>query len=91
MERVLHGIPNTIVYIDDILVTGASVKEHLGTLEEVLSQLEKSGMRLKRVQMCFFGAFSRILRVSFQLRVYSLQKTRRELSWRHQSHRMSRS
>ena len=53
MERVLHGIPNTIVYIDDILVTGASDKEHLETLEKVLSKLEESGMRLKRSKCVF--------------------------------------
>ena len=53
MERVLHGIPNIIAYIDDILVTGASDKEHLETLEEVLSKLAASGMRLKRSRCVF--------------------------------------
>ena len=53
MERVLHGIPNTIAYMDDILVTGASDKEHLETLEKVLSKLEESGMRLKRSKCVF--------------------------------------
>ena len=59
MERVLHGIRNTIVHTDDILVTAASDKEHLETLEEVLSQLAESGMRLKRSK-CVYGAFSYI-------------------------------
>ena len=40
MENVLQGIPNVIVYINDILVTGAN-KEHLKTLSLVLDHLEK--------------------------------------------------
>ena len=62
MERVLHGIPITIAYIDDILVTCASDKEHLEMLEEVLSKLAESGIRLKRSK---YGAFSRIFRTSY--------------------------
>ena len=58
MERVLHGIPNTIVYIDDILVVGASEKEHLETLEKFLSKLEESGLKGKEVQVCIYEAFS---------------------------------
>ena len=37
-----------VVYIDDILITGESDEEHLATLDEVLSRLERAGVRLKR-------------------------------------------
>ena len=37
MESVLQGIPNVVVYFDDILVAGKSTAEHLSTLEKVLS------------------------------------------------------
>lgn len=40
METVLQGIPNVIVYIDDILITGATEDEHLKTLSLVLERLE---------------------------------------------------
>ena len=36
MENALQGIPNVIVYIDDILVTGVNEEEHLKTLSLVL-------------------------------------------------------
>lgn len=45
------GIPNVVVYIDDILVVGRSVDEHLQTLEAVLKRLEEAGLRLK-LPMC---------------------------------------
>ena len=47
MDTVLQGIPHCICYLDDILVTGRSDKEHLRNLEEVLSRLRKYGIRLK--------------------------------------------
>ena len=43
MESVLQGIPNVIVYIDDILITGATEEEHLKTLSLVLERLERAG------------------------------------------------
>ena len=47
MDTVLQGIPHCICYLDDILVTGRSDKEHLRNLEEVLSRLRKYGICLK--------------------------------------------
>ena len=44
MEGLLQGIEAIIVYIDDVLVSGATAEEHLKRLEEVLSQLEKAGL-----------------------------------------------
>ena len=36
MESLLQGLPGMIVYIDDILIAGSSVKEHLKRLDNVL-------------------------------------------------------
>ena len=47
MENLSKEIPRVIVYLDDILVTGENVGEHLEHLREVLSQIQKAGMRLK--------------------------------------------
>lgn len=41
------------VYLDDILISGAN--EHLRNLDEVLSRLEKSGLRMKRSKCEFMG------------------------------------
>ena len=53
MDSVLQGIPKVIVYIDDILITGSTDKEHLETLEKVLYKLKEAGIHLKR-DKCFF-------------------------------------
>ena len=47
IENILQGIPNVVVYIDDILITGKTESEHLRNLDEVLKRLESSGFRLK--------------------------------------------
>ena len=57
MENVLRDIPNVIVYLDDILVTGTTEEEHLRALAEVLSRLEKAGLRARK-QKCKFMASS---------------------------------
>ena len=41
------------VYIDDILVTGATEQEHLANLAQVLQRLDTAGMKLKRPKCVF--------------------------------------
>ena len=53
LDTLLQGIPNVCVYLDDILVTGKTNKEHLENLREILTRLETAGMRLKE-QKCVF-------------------------------------
>ena len=53
MENLLQGLKYVAVYLDDILITGRSRAEHLKTLEELLNQLEKAGMRLKKSKCKF--------------------------------------
>ena len=53
MENILQGIGHVSVYLDDILVTGATEQEHLENLDTVLSRLETAGMRLKRNKCAF--------------------------------------
>jgi hypothetical protein len=49
----LRGKAGVSVYVDDMLVTGATVKEHLKKLDAVLDILEKAGLRLNKSK-CFF-------------------------------------
>ena len=42
MDSLLQGIPHTLRYLDDILVTGTTEEEHLSNLEEVLKRLKHS-------------------------------------------------
>lgn len=53
MEGLLRDIPSTVVYIDDILITGKTEEEHLRNLDEVLTRLEKEGLTLKK-EKCQF-------------------------------------
>ncbi|XP_064462824.1 uncharacterized protein K02A2.6-like [Ornithodoros turicata] len=48
MDQILQGIPYTTCYIDDILVTGRTMKEHLSNLKEVLKRLKDRGIRLQK-------------------------------------------
>ena len=54
MENLLQGIPGILIYIDDILVTGKTIADHLSNLEVVLTRLEEAGVRLKRDKCSFF-------------------------------------
>ena len=53
MECLLNGIPQVIVYLDDILITGRTKKEHLHNLQLVLQRLSTAGLRLKQ-EKCEF-------------------------------------
>ena len=53
IENILRGIPHVSVYIDDILVTGATEAEHLQILEKVLTLLCEAGVRLRRDKCAF--------------------------------------
>ena len=47
MENILQGKPHVVVYLDDIILTGATKAQHLETLDMVLGRLEEAGLRLK--------------------------------------------
>ena len=48
MESLLQGIPSTVVYFDDILVTGDTAAESFHNLDQILERLKK--------EKCTFGA-----------------------------------
>ena len=53
MEKLLQGINHVSIYLDDILVTGISVADHLNILDQVLTRLEVAGLRLKQSKCKF--------------------------------------
>ena len=55
MDSLLQGIPSVAAYLDDILVTGSTVKESLDNLEAVLSRLEEAGLRLRKEKCAFMA------------------------------------
>ena len=53
MDTLLQGVPNTLCYLDDILITGKTDVEHLQNLEEVLKRLQNNGLRVKPAKCRF--------------------------------------
>ncbi len=47
METVLEGLPNTKVYLDDILIHSVSFESHLSQLEKVFKRLEEANLKVK--------------------------------------------
>ena len=54
MEKVLDGIQNIIVYIDNVIIHTATHDHHLQVLEQVLAKLEQHQLKINLAK-CFFG------------------------------------
>ena len=48
MDKELSGIPGVVCFLDDVIITGFSLEDHLSSVEKVLEKLSESGLRLKR-------------------------------------------
>ena len=55
MDEVLHGVQNTFVYLDDVLVASPTHVEHKQDLQNVLQHLKSSGLVLNQ-EKCVFTA-----------------------------------
>jgi hypothetical protein len=53
MESLLQGIDGVLVYIDDILVMGSTVDEHICTLDKVFERIVSAGLTLNKSK-CYF-------------------------------------
>ena len=53
MEQLLHDIHMTVVYLDDILLTGRTPEEHDRDLATELTRLQSTGLRLKNDTCAF--------------------------------------
>ena len=53
MENLPQNIHYVIIQVDDILVSGASDKDHLSNVEDVLKRLASAGLR-RRKNKCVF-------------------------------------
>ena len=62
MEGLLQGIPRVVVYLD-ILNAGTTDKEHIQALNEVLTHLEKVGLRVKKEKCVFMIKSIKVLGV----------------------------
>ena len=55
IEGLLADIPHTVAFLDDVLITGKTEKEHLENLEKVLNRLCEAGLRLKHGKCVFLA------------------------------------
>ena len=53
MDNLFQVVKGVSVYINDILITGATVEEHAQTLDKVLQILKTAGLKLNQIK-CFF-------------------------------------
>ena len=55
MDEVLRGLPFVFVYIDDILISSATIEEHYRHLQQVLTRLQNYGVVVNSAK-CVLGA-----------------------------------
>ncbi|XP_054287580.1 uncharacterized protein K02A2.6-like [Macrosteles quadrilineatus] len=53
MEKLLEGIPQVGVLLDDVIITGRNKEEHLMNLKEVLKRMSDAGLKAKK-EKCRF-------------------------------------
>ena len=53
MHQILGNMKNVFVYLDDIIMFSRNIEEHFQFLDEVLSRLEKAGLKIK-LRKCQF-------------------------------------
>ena len=56
MDNLVKEIPHTMVYLDNILVTGSTEEEHLSSLDQVFTRLEQAGLWLKKSKCSFMAS-----------------------------------
>lgn len=54
MEQIIETVPSTVVYLDDIVVTGTSEQNHLENLRKLFERFRHFGVKLKRGKCEFF-------------------------------------
>jgi hypothetical protein len=65
MEKVVQGIQNVLVYIDDLLLHSGRHPEHLKLLDDVLFRLVHNGIKMN-LKKCIFGS-PEVTHLGFQL------------------------
>ena len=53
MDELTRDLPGVAVYLDDILVSGFTVEEHLRNLQHLLKRLENKGLRCRKSKCLF--------------------------------------
>ena len=54
IDQTIADLPGVVCYLDDIIVTGKTDKEHTTNLQKTLKRLKTAGFHLKRLKCTFF-------------------------------------
>ena len=54
MERVMDGIKNVLIYIDDVIIHTQTHERHLEVLEQTLQRIQRHGLKIN-LDKCYFG------------------------------------
>lgn len=54
LEQLLQGMPHTINYLDDIIITGTSLQNHKENVTRVLEKLREAGLTVKQEKCEFY-------------------------------------
>lgn len=73
IENLLRGIPNVVIYQDDITVTGKDLQDHIKNLKAVLDKLKTSNLKLNASKCKFFE--KEISYLGFTINKNGLRKT----------------
>lgn len=55
MTNLFRDIPNSVVFLDDILIFSDTLDKHLLVLDKVLSRLQENGLKIKREKCSFLA------------------------------------
>ena len=53
MERLFRNYPGVFCYLDDILISASNLEEHNSRVNDVLTKLQESGLKLRADKCCF--------------------------------------
>ncbi|XP_049886596.1 uncharacterized protein K02A2.6-like isoform X1 [Pectinophora gossypiella] len=53
MENIFKGIPDVVIFYDDILIKSKDMDSHLKTIEQVLGILQRNGLKIKKSKCDF--------------------------------------
>ena len=75
IENALENIPHTALKVDDILISGLTVTDHLENIKKVFRLLKETGAMVNKKKYMFFVKEIRYVRFIIKKKWYSVKST----------------